>query len=151
MALIDEAIIRAAQDHLDQDDSDAGGSGSPLIYHLMRVAAAVWIETGDEDMAAVAAMQRLYEDTATTDADLLAAGFSAKVRGGIAILTRDVGGGETFRAYIKRIGISDPDAIRIKIVELREAIRSLGLTAINRERCQKALRYLQEQLTIETV
>jgi (p)ppGpp synthase/HD superfamily hydrolase len=149
MALVDDAIVRAVTDHSGQDDTAIGGSGDPMIYHLTRVMAAVWGETGSESMAAVAIMQRLYEDTSTTDGDLQTVGFSAKVRGGISILTR--GGSETFKDYIKRIGASDPDAIRVKIIELREAIQNLGLTSDNKERCQKARRYLQEQITIETV
>ncbi len=149
MALIDDAVARAAADHVDQTDAVIGGPGNPILYHLMRVGIAVFTETGDEEMAAVAVMQRLYSDTATTDADLEAAGWSARVRGGITILTQ--GGAETRKAYIKRIGNDDPDAIHIKIIELREAIRSLGLSTNVRDKSQKAMRYLQEQLMIETI
>jgi hypothetical protein len=115
----------------------------------MAVAIQVFIETRDEEMAAVAALHRVFRDTSTTDADLLAAGFSGKVRGGIAILTQ--GDGENLKDYIKRVGRDDPNAIRIKIIELREGIQNLGLTATTRNRHQKAMRHLIEALTIETI
>lgn len=96
MATLERAIEIAMQAHLGQVDK----AGRPYIAHPLRMVAAALDEYDDEDIAIVAALHDVVEDTATTLDALMLAGFSPKVVCAVDALTKRPR--ETYKQALQR-------------------------------------------------
>lgn len=84
MATLERAVEIAMEAHDGQIDK----GGRPYIAHPLRMVAAALDAYDDEDIAIVAALHDVVEDTGTTLDALLLAGFSPKVIDAIDALTK---------------------------------------------------------------
>lgn len=101
-----KAFVTAA--HAGQVDK----GGKPYVEHPLAVAAAF----EDETAVTVALLHDVLEDTACTEADLLALGIGPRALDALRLLTRQKG--EDYGDYLRRLA-PDPLARAVKCADLR--------------------------------
>lgn len=118
---LDVAIYIAAKYHRGQEDK----GGEPYILHPIRVMMGLGLQ--DYELMAIAVLHDVVEDTEYTLQMLKYRGFSNRVVAGVdALSIRD---NEERDDYIKRVR-SNPDAVRIKIQDLRDNTDIMRLLSI---------------------
>lgn len=108
--MLSKMISLATERHAGQFDK----GGRPYILHPLTVMHR--LRTDDEELQCIAVGHDLIEDTATTSHELRELGFPERVIRGIQTLTKY--DGQTYDEYRERVK-SNPDAIRVKIEDLR--------------------------------
>jgi GTP diphosphokinase / guanosine-3',5'-bis(diphosphate) 3'-diphosphatase len=129
--MLSKAISIVAQAF--EGDHDKGGS--PYILHCLTVMQMVG--THDEELACIAVMHDLIEDTEWTKEDLLKEGFSIRVAQTVHVLTHD--NGVPYDDYIKVIALNE-DATKVKMADLRhnsDIMRMKGLRKKDFDRLEK--------------
>lgn len=96
LSVVDTAYRLAASYHAGQTDK----LGEPYLDHLFRVADRV-ADLGPAH-AAVALLHDILEDTAATEADLLAAGLDPALVEAVVVLTKTGGSNADYYARVKR-------------------------------------------------
>ena len=130
----DKAMFFAARGHLGQRDK----GGHAYVLHVMRVA--MRLRTSDEELMSMAVMHDLVEDGKITWAELLDAGFSARVIDGLRCLTHLAG--DSYDEYIEKMR-GNLDALLVKREDLRDnsdITRLKGLRQKDFERMEKYIR-----------
>jgi len=103
------SIVLACQAHKDQLDK----GGEPYIFHPMHLATKL---LPDEDLAAIAMLHDVIEDSDLTSAKLASYGFSDRVCTAVELLTHNRKD-DYLSVYIKRIA-SNKDATVVKLLDL---------------------------------
>jgi (p)ppGpp synthase/HD superfamily hydrolase len=106
------------------------------------------LRTDDEELQCVAVGHDLLEDTDTTEAELEALGFSQRVISAIQCLTKHEGMTEDFyRSAVK----SNPDAVRVKIEDLRHNSDIRRLKGISPKDIERIVRYQEFYLELRSL
>lgn len=131
-AMLCKMIRLATERHAGQFDK----GGRPYILHPLTVMHR--LRTDDEELQCIAVGHDLLEDTDTTADDLDALGFSNRVIVGILRLTKEEQEtAEGYRAKVK----SNPDAIRVKIEDLRHNSDIRRLKGVTPKDVARMIRY----------
>lgn len=105
-----ELMRRAHEGQIDK-------SGRPYYLHPLRVAMRLAFFSVEERHAAL--LHDVVEDTRVTLLDLRSEGYGEKVLELVALLTRDLPGGESHRGYLQRIVESrSVEALRVKLADV---------------------------------
>lgn len=119
--LLHKAVRIAFEAHEGQSDKQ----GEPYIFHVMRVALAV----EGEGARALALLHDVVEDSEWTLDDVHDAGIREEVVISLRYLTRTKS--ETYAGYIEDlIEYGDPDAIAVKLADLRDNLRPERIAAL---------------------
>jgi (p)ppGpp synthase/HD superfamily hydrolase len=110
---LEDAIALAARAHRGQKDRH----GEPYILHVVRV----MLRQRDEAARIVGVLHDVLEDTPTTLADLLSAGYSQEICEAVDCLTRRAG--EPYEEMIARVA-ANPIARRVKLADLDDNLDS---------------------------
>jgi (p)ppGpp synthase/HD superfamily hydrolase len=130
--MLSKMISLATERHAGQFDK----GGRPYILHPLTVMHR--LRTDDEELQCIAVGHDLLEDTETTAAELRAIGFTERVVRGIFALTKREGVSDTdYRAIIK----SNPDAVRVKIEDLRHNSDIRRLKGVTEKDVARMVRY----------
>lgn len=125
-------ISLATERHAGQFDK----GGRPYILHPLTVMHR--LRTDDEELQCIAVGHDLLEDTATTQSELIALGFSDRVTMGIAALTKL--DRETPEHYWEKVK-TNPDARRVKIEDLRHNSDIRRLKGVTEKDVKRMVRY----------
>jgi (p)ppGpp synthase/HD superfamily hydrolase len=121
-------------------------AGNPYILHPMHLMAQF---SHDEELAIIAVLHDVVEDTNVSLDALHRAGFSQRVLQAIWLLTHDKR--DTYDAYIEKIA-TNVDAICVKLEDLAHNMDLTRLARVTEkdlkrvEKYKKAYAYLQEKL-----
>lgn len=130
--MLSKMISLATERHAGQFDK----GGRPYILHPLTVMHR--LRTDDEELQCIAVGHDLIEDTATTSLELRELGFSERVVVGIQDLTKfDSQGTADYRATVK----SNPDAVRVKIEDLRHNSDIRRLKGVTEKDVARMVRY----------
>lgn len=138
MKMLAAMLLLATQKHHGQFDK----GGKPYILHPLKVM--YLLKTEDEELMCIALGHDLIEDTDCTYVDLIEAGMSKRVIGGIAALTKMKG--QTFEEY-KEAVMANIDAIKVKMCDLRhnsDLRRIKGVSEKDLERVAKYTKFYNE-------
>ena len=105
---LSNAIFIAVNSHRDQFDK----GGKPYILHCIHLMGQF---LHDPELAAIAVLHDVIEDTSTTAKDLIMAGFSGRIIDALCLLTRK--DGQSYSDYISGISLNK-DAIDVKLKDL---------------------------------
>jgi (p)ppGpp synthase/HD superfamily hydrolase len=130
--MLSRMILLATQRHAGQYDK----GGRPYILHVLTVMHR--LRTDDEELQCIAVGHDLVEDTETSPIELHAMGFSDRVIEGILSVTKVKG--ETDAEYRQKVK-SNPDAIRVKIEDLRHNSDIRRLKGIRPKDIQRMIGY----------
>ncbi|MBN1192411.1 MAG: hypothetical protein JXA36_01775, partial [Coriobacteriia bacterium] len=112
----------------------------PYIEHALRVAARL-----DDEMAkTVAVLHDVLEDTATTEAQLLAVFPEGVVRAVRALTRRD---DESFETYYERVR-SDPVALAVKYADIHDNLDPVRLRLLDLDEASRLRRKYGEALVL---
>jgi (p)ppGpp synthase/HD superfamily hydrolase len=111
LRMLGSAITIASAWHLGQFDK----AGLPYILHPIHVMNKVWDKYHDPELAQIAVLHDIIEDTNLTLNDLQNEGFSIRVLKGVDSLTHP--SDESYDSYIDRIS-ENIDAIKVKLEDL---------------------------------
>ena len=124
------ALELACDAHAGQVDK----AGAPYILHCIRVANSV----SSEEEKIVAILHDVLEDTALTEEDLLAAGFSKEVVDAVVCLTRAEG--EKYGDYLERVA-QNAITTQVKLADMldnsNEARFGPNITEEQKLKCRK--------------
>lgn len=126
------AMCIAYEAHKDMRDK----SGAPYIFHPFYVAE----QMTDERTTAAALLHDVLEDTELTAADLLEQGISETVVRLVETLTRREN--EDYFDYIRRLK-QEPDAVRIKIADLRHNSDLSRLVSVSEKDAKRNEKYAE--------
>jgi hypothetical protein len=126
------AISVAARAHEGQVDK----AGRPYFAHPLRMVARALADCHDPEVAIVAALHDVIEDSAITIGDLRGVGFSERVVDAVEALTRRAG--ESYRDFLLRLRPNDL-ARRVKLFDLDDNTDPLRLALISDVDNQKRL------------
>lgn len=143
--LLNKMLVLATTRHAGQFDR----GGQPYILHPLKVM--YYLKTKDEELQCIALAHDLVEDTDTTYEELEALGFTPRIISGIKALTKVPG--ETYEQYKRRV-ICNPDAIKVKMCDLRHNtdIRRLkGVSQKDLDRVAKYHRFFLELQKLQMV
>lgn len=130
--MLSRMISLATERHAGQYDK----GGRPYILHPLTVMHR--LRTDDEELQCIAVGHDLLEDTDTTYAELKAMGFSDRVLHGIWCLTKTEGESDAnYRRYVK----SNPDAVRVKVEDLRHNSDIRRLKGVTEKDIARMVRY----------
>lgn len=133
-------IQLATQRHAGQFDK----GGRPYILHPLTVMHR--LRTDDEELQCIAVGHDLVEDTITTSQELRELGFSERVVAGIRDLTRFASqSADEYRETVK----SNPDAIRVKIEDLRHNSDIRRLKGVTPKDVARMVRYHEFYLELK--
>lgn len=133
-------IRLATERHAGQFDR----GGRPYILHPLTVMHR--LRTDDEELQCIAVGHDLIEDTATSSNELREIGFSERVVVGIRDLTKfDGQSPEEYREAVK----SNPDAIRVKIEDLRHNSDIRRLKGVTENDVARMVRYHEFYLDLQ--
>lgn len=135
-------ISLATERHAGQFDK----GGRPYILHPLTVMHR--LRTDDEELQCIAVGHDLLEDTTVTRADLILAGFSLRVMDGIDVLTKRK---EQSQADYRQRVKSNPDAIRVKIEDLRHNSDIRRLKGVTEKDIARMVRYHEFYLELKQV
>jgi (p)ppGpp synthase/HD superfamily hydrolase len=108
--MLDKALLIATNAHHGQFDK----GGSPYILHPLKVMH--YLKSDDEELMCMALLHDVVEDCNITFVDLEAAGMSKRVVDAVRCLTKQRG--QSLAEY-KEVIFSNPDAMRVKMADLR--------------------------------
>ncbi len=129
--MLSQMLSLATTAHAGQFDK----GGKPYILHPLKVMH--YLQSDDEELQCIALGHDLIEDTWVTEQMLYANGMSTRVVEGIVALTKVEG--QSFAEYKDKVK-SNPDAVRVKMCDLRhntDVRRLKGLTEKDFERMQR--------------
>lgn len=112
--------------------------GNPYILHCIRVMQS--LNSQDEELQCIALGHDLIEDTEVSAVYLLDYGFSERVVKGIVALTKIEG--EDYEIYKSRVK-SNPDAIRVKIADLKDNSDITRLKGVSEKDFERMKKYHQ--------
>ncbi len=130
--MLSRMISLATERHAGQYDK----GGRPYILHVLTVMHR--LRTDDEELQCIAVGHDLAEDTNTTAGELRSMGFSERVINGIFCLTKLSTDNDA--SYRERV-MSNPDAIRVKIEDLRHNSDIRRLKGIGPKDIQRMIGY----------
>lgn len=138
--MLSKMISLATERHAGQFDK----GGRPYILHPLTVMHR--LRTDDEELQCIAVGHDLIEDTEMTADELREIGFSQRVVAGISALTRcrDYAYAD-YRAVVK----SNPDAIRVKIEDLRHNSDIRRLKGVTEKDIARMVRYHEFYLELK--
>lgn len=119
---LDRAVVVAIQAHAGVCSKD----GDPYILHPLRLATRLLADGYTLQMATIALLHDVVEDTPTTVTDLTAMGFSSNVTTGVDLMTRR--SGEGYPEYIKRMR----ERADVMIVKYYDMDDNLDVSRLNR-------------------
>ena len=131
--MLNKAIVLAATHHDGQFDK----SGLPYILHVMKVMH--YLKSNDEELNCIAVLHDIIEDTSCTFQDLIDAGMSERVECGVRLLTKQRGQ-RYMEEYLDGIA-SNPDAIRVKMADLRHNMDVRRLKGVTDKDMQRIAKY----------
>ena len=138
--MLSKMISLAIERHAGQFDK----GGRPYILHPLTVMHR--LRTDDEELQCIAVGHDLVEDTGITAPDLLSMGFSERVVNGIMALTKhDHNSESAYRAKVR----SNPDAIRVKIEDLRHNSDIRRLKGVTEKDVARMVRYHEFYLELK--
>jgi (p)ppGpp synthase/HD superfamily hydrolase len=138
--MLSKMISLATERHAGQFDK----GGRPYILHPLTVMHR--LRTDDEELQCIAVGHDLFEDTDIGQESLRRLGFSERVVKGIASLTKYPGEDEAqYREAVK----SNPDAIRVKIEDLRHNSDIRRLKGITSKDIVRMIRYHEFYLELK--
>lgn len=130
--MLSRMISLATERHAGQFDK----GGRPYILHPLTVMHR--LRTDDEELQCIAVGHDLVEDTSTYPQELRERGFSNRVVQGIMALTKIPSeDAATYRARVKE----NPDAIRVKIEDLRHNSDIRRLKGVTEKDVARMVRY----------
>jgi len=133
-------IRLATERHAGQFDK----GGRPYILHPLTVMHR--LRTDDEELQCIAVGHDLVEDTVTTSGELRELGFSERVVVGIRNLTKlDSQSAAEYRLVVK----SNPDAIRVKMEDLRHNSDIRRLKGVTEKDIARMVRYHEFYLELQ--
>lgn len=141
-AMLCKMIQLATSRHAGQFDK----GGRPYILHPLTVMHR--LRTDDEELQCIAVGHDLIEDTPTKFDELYELGFSDRVVSGIMALTK-IGtvDGDEYREQVK----ANPDAIRVKIEDLRHNSDIRRLKGVTEKDVARMIRYHEFYLELKAV
>lgn len=138
--MLSKMITLATELHAGQYDK----GGRPYILHPLTVMHR--LRTDDEELQCIAVGHDLIEDTSISSTNLEMMGFSPRVVMGIYDLTKYDGDSEL--DYRKRVK-SNPDAIRVKIEDLRHNSDIRRLKGVRPKDIERMVRYHEFYLELK--
>jgi (p)ppGpp synthase/HD superfamily hydrolase len=145
--LLSKMLVLATVSHKDQFDK----GGNPYILHPLKVM--YYLKSDDEELNCIALGHDIVEDCGVTYSELREMGFTERVIGGIACLTKVPG--ESHDEYMAKIK-SSPDAIRVKLQDLRHNSDIRRLKGVSQKDIDRITKYhkmhmeLKEALAVHT-
>ena len=136
--LLSKMLVLSTNRHAGQFDK----GGNPYILHPLAVMQ--MDPTFDEEQQCIALGHDTVEDCGVTYAELRELGFTERIINGIRCLTKIPG--ETYEEYKEKVK-SNPDAIKVKIADLRHNtdIRRLkGVSAKDMARMERYFHFYME-------
>ena len=135
--MLSRMILLATERHDGQFDK----GGRPYILHPLTVMHR--LRTDDEELQCIAVGHDLVEDTDTTLDELSNMGFTLRVRHGIQCLTKsdEIIPGIDPEANYRRKVKSNPDAVRVKIEDLRHNSDIRRLKGVTEKDVARMVRY----------
>lgn len=130
--MLSRMLVIATNAHSGQFDR----AGQPYILHPLKVFH--YLKTTDEELQCIAIGHDLLEDTDVTIVQLREAGISERVIVGIQALTKMPG--ESLDEYKARVKAS-PDAIRVKMCDLRHNSDIRRLKGVTEKDIQRTIKY----------
>ena len=140
--MLSKMISLATERHAGQFDK----GGRPYILHPLTVMHR--LRTDDEELQCIAVGHDLLEDTATTPEELLSLDFSKRVVIGILDLTKQPTDSDS--VYRRRVKMN-PDAIRVKIEDLRHNSDIRRLKGVTDKDIARMIRYHEFFLELQAV
>lgn len=137
--MLGKMLVIATNAHAGQFDK----GGNPYILHPLKVMH--YLKTDDEELMCIALGHDVIEDTNTTYQDLREAGISDRVIAGIRALTKQPG--QTYAEY-KETVFANPDAMRVKMADLRHNTDIRRLKGIRDKDIERMVRYQQFYMEI---
>ena len=137
--MLGKMLLIATNAHAGQFDK----GGNPYILHPLKVMH--YLKTDDEELMCIALGHDVIEDTPTTYQDLREAGISERVIAGIRALTKQPG--QTYAEY-KETVFANPDAMRVKMADLRHNTDIRRLKGIRDKDIERMVRYQQFYMEI---
>jgi (p)ppGpp synthase/HD superfamily hydrolase len=138
--MLSKMISLATESHAGQFDK----GGRPYILHPLTVMHR--LRTDDEELQCIAVGHDLIEDTSTSELDLRALGFSERVVKAILCLTKFEGEDEAqYREAVK----ANPDAVRVKIEDLRHNSDIRRLKGITSKDIVRMIKYHEFYLELK--
>lgn len=138
--MLSKMISLATERHAGQFDK----GGRPYILHPLTVMHR--LRTDDEELQCIAVGHDLLEDTVTTSRELCDLGFNARVVNAIITLTRLP---ETPYETYKRAVKFNPDAVRVKIEDLRHNSDIRRLKGVTEKDVARMVRYHEFYLELK--
>lgn len=138
--MLDAMLLLATNSHHGQYDK----GGQPYILHVLKVMH--YLKTDDEELQCIALGHDLIEDTGVTQVQLQKMGFSARVRQGIWDLTKRK---DLTLAEYKHQVFSNPDAMRVKLCDLRHNSDIRRLKGITSKDIKRMIEYHEFYLEIQ--
>jgi (p)ppGpp synthase/HD superfamily hydrolase len=137
--MLGKMLVIATNAHAGQFDK----GGNPYILHPLKVMH--YLKTDDEELMCIALGHDVIEDTSVTYRDLKEAGISERVIAGIRALTKQPG--QTYEEYKESV-FSNPDAMRVKMADLRHNTDIRRLKGIQDKDVERMVRYQQFYMEI---
>lgn len=140
--MLSRMISLATERHAGQFDK----GGRPYILHPLTVMHR--LRTDDEELQCIAVGHDLLEDTETGIIELSELGFTPRVIDGIMVLTKWKGEADAvYKARVK----SNPDAVRVKIEDLRHNSDIRRLKGVTEKDIARMVRYHEFYLELIAV
>lgn len=141
--MLDKMLVLATTSHAGQFDK----GGNPYILHPIAV---MHLLGGDavEELRCIALGHDMVEDCGVTYAALREAGFTERIINGIRCLTKVPG--ETYDEYKAKVK-SNPDAIRVKLCDLRHNTDITRLKGVREKDMARMERYFHFYLELMNV
>lgn len=130
--MLANAIALAAEKHNGQFDK----SGMPYILHPLKVMH--YLKTDDMELMCIAVLHDVVKDCNVTYKDLHDLGMSKRVIEGVCRLTKIPG--QSPEEYLEGIK-SNPDAIKVKLCDLRHNIDARRLKGISEKDAARMNKY----------
>lgn len=130
--MLNNALVLMVNRHAGQFDK----GGNPYSLHCLKVMH--YLKSDDEELQCIALAHDLIEDTPTTFAELKEMGFTDRVIEGIRALTKMPG--ESYDDYKVRV-ICNPDAIKVKLCDLRHNTDVRRLKGVNQKDLDRMEKY----------
>ena len=139
--LLGKVLVLATNAHAGQFDR----GGNPYILHPMKVMH--YLKSDDEELQCVALLHDVVEDTKTTWQDLHDVGCTPRVVAAVRALTKMPG--QSYDEY-KQIVFNNPDAMRVKMADLRHNTDIRRLKGITQKDLERLAKYNQFYLELQT-
>jgi (p)ppGpp synthase/HD superfamily hydrolase len=139
--MLAKMLLLATNAHAGQFDL----GGTPYILHPLKVMH--YLKSDDEELQCIAIGHDVIEDTHTTFINLIDAGMSPRVVGGIRALTKQRG--ESYEEYKEKV-FANRDAMKVKLCDLRHNTDIRRLKGVNEKDLNRMAKYQRFYLEIQT-